>query len=127
MPTLKQALVLDAASALLFVILCLGFTEPLVQLTGLPGGVVTAAGWICVPCVVLFLHQAFAPSRALLALVVAGNAAWVLASAIVWIACWDQLTAVGHALLIAQAAAVELFAILEWRGAKALRRAAAAA
>lgn len=127
MPTLKQTLLLDAASAALFVILCLGLTDTLASLTGLPPTVLLAAGWICVPSALLFLHQAVRPSRALLTLVVAGNSAWVLASIAVWIAWFDRLTPAGHALVIAQAIAVELFALGEWRGLRALAPARAAA
>ena len=120
--TLRTTLLLDAASAALFVLLCLGASGTLAALTGLPEIVVALAGWICVPSALLFLWQAASPSRPLLAVVVAGNAAWVLASIGVWIACFGQLTALGHAVVIAQACAVEFFAIMEWRGAKALRR-----
>jgi hypothetical protein len=127
MPNLKQTLLLDAMSALVFVVLCLGCSQSLAQLTGLPVAVIAVAGWICVPSALLFIHQALAPSRPLVTAVVAGNAAWVLASIAVWIACWTQLTPLGHGLVIAQALAVELFTVLEWRGLKALPAAPAAA
>lgn len=119
---LRTTLLLDAASAALFVLLCLGATGTLAAMTGLPATVVAIAGWICVPSALLFLWQAFSPSRPLLAAVVAGNAAWVLASIGVWFAYFSQLTPLGHAVLIGQACAVEFFAFMEWRGAKALRR-----
>ena len=127
MPTLKQTMAADAASALLFAVLCLGFTDTLSYLTGLPVTVVAAAGWICVPCVALFSHQALRPSRTLMSVVVIGNIGWVLASIAVWVAHFGQLTALGHALLIAQALAVELLTTLEWRGLRTLTPRAAAA
>lgn len=127
MPTLKQTLLMDAASAALFVILCLGFTAPVSNMTGLSTTVVAIAGWICVPCVLLFTQQAFAPSKALLTLVVVGNAGWVLASIAVWLGNWSTLTLVGHVVLVVQAVAVEAFALLEFRGLKALQARTAAA
>ncbi|ANY20844.1 hypothetical protein A6F68_02345 [Tsuneonella dongtanensis] len=120
MPTLKQTLLMDAASAALFVILCLGLNGPMVALTGLSPTIVAIAGWICVPCVLLFTQQAFAPSKGLLTAIVVGNLAWVLASVGVWLANWSALTTLGHVVLVAQAIAVESFAMLEWRGLKAL-------
>jgi hypothetical protein len=124
---LKNTLLLDAASAAIFIILCLDFTAALAGLTGLDEGVITVAGWICVPSAALFVHQAFSPSRPLVTLVVLGNAAWVLASIGVWIAYLNQLTPLGHVTLIAQAIAVEVFTTLEWRGLKGLSARPAAA
>jgi hypothetical protein len=127
LPTLKQTLLIDAASAALFVILCLGFTDALAGLTGLPATIIAVAGWICVPSAILFAHQAFQPSRGLLALVVFGNLAWVAARLAVWLKLFVALTPVGHAIVIAQAFAVEALMTLEWRGLKASRAAQAAA
>lgn len=126
MPNLKQTLLVDAASAALFVVICLGFTGQLAALTGLSASVIAVAGWICIPCTLLFVHQAFAPSRALVAVIVGGNIAWVLASVAVWLAHWSVLTPLGHAVVIAQALAVEGLAVLEWRGLKTLERRAVA-
>ena len=120
LPNLKQALLLDAASAAAFVVLCLGLTDTLSRLTGLSPTILMVAGWICVPSALLFVHQAFRPSRGLLTMVVAGNAAWVLASLVVWLTRFGELTAIGHAAIIGQAVAVEAFLLLEWRGLKAL-------
>lgn len=121
LPTLRQTLLIDAASAALFVAACLGFTQALAVLTGLPPTIVAVAGWICVPSALLFAHQAYRPSRGLLSLVVAGNLAWVIASLAVWLMHFAALTPVGHAVVIAQAVAVEALLVLEWRGLKASR------
>ena len=118
--TLTQALVLDAASCALFFALCVGVTPTVAGLLGLPATIVAAAGWICLPVAVLLAFLAYRPSRLLLAAVVAGNAGWVLASLAVWLLHFDALTTLGHAVILAQAIAVELFVILEWRGLKAL-------
>ena len=120
LPNLKQALLLDAASAAAFIVLCLGLTDTLAGVTGLSPTILAVAGWICVPSALLFAHQAFRPSRGLLTVVVAGNAAWVFASLVVWLTQFCQLTAVGHVAVIAQAIAVEAFLLLEWRGLKGL-------
>jgi hypothetical protein len=118
--TLKQALVLDAASCALFFALCAGATAAVGGLLGLPDAIVAAAGWICLPVAAMLAFLALRPVRTLLLLVAIGNSGWVLASLAVWLVHFDTLTALGHAVVIAQAAAVELFAILEFRGWKAL-------
>lgn len=123
---LRNTLLLDAGSAALFVVLCLGMTARFAGMTGLPETVVAIAGWICVPSALLFLWQALAPSRPLLAMVVAGNSAWVLASVAIWLAYFGQITPLGHAFVIGQALAVAFFTLMEWGGLKSLRSAAAA-
>jgi hypothetical protein len=127
LPNLKQTLLLDATTAAAFVILCLGLTAPLAEVTGLPASIVAAAGWICVPSALLFLHQAFRPSRVWLTMVVAGNAAWLIASLALWLAYFGELSPLGHGIVVAQAVGVEIFLMLEWRGLKALSPAATTA
>lgn len=124
---LTRTLQLDAASCALFFALGAGATAPVADLLGLPAIAVAAAGWICLPSAILFACLALRPNRALLTLGVIGNSAWVLASAAVWIACFGQLTTLGHVVVIGQALAVELLTLLEWRGLKALGRSPAAA
>lgn len=118
--TLTQALVLDAASCAFFFAFCVGATATVAALLGLPMTIVVAAGWICLPVTALLAFLAYKPSRPLLAAVVAGNTGWVLASLVVWLLHFNALTTLGHAVILAQAVAVELFVILEWRGLKAL-------
>lgn len=125
--SLKNALALDAASCALFFALCAGATGTVAGLLGLPAAIVAAAGWICLPVAALLAFLALSPVRPLLLAVVVGNTGWVLASLAVWLVHFDALTALGHAVIIAQAIAVELFVILEWRGWKALGGRAAAA
>jgi len=120
MPNLKQILALDAASCALFCAAGVGAAATVASLTGLPREIVAGAGWICLPAAIFLAVAALRPSRALVGALAATNAGWVLASLIVWVAHFSQLTPLGHALVIAQAAAVELFALLEWRGFKAL-------
>ncbi|QPD00015.1 hypothetical protein [Qipengyuania soli] len=117
---LRNTLLLDAASAATFIVLCLGLPQALADLTGLPRSIIAIAGWICIPSAALFLWQAVAPTRSLVALIVAGNAGWVIASVGVWFTYFGQLTPLGHAFVIAQAAAVEFFTLMEWRGLRNL-------
>lgn len=118
--TLTRTLLLDAASCALFFALCVGATATVADLLGLPAMIVTAAGWICLPVAALLAFLAYRPSRPLLLAVVVSNAGWVLASLAVWLLHFNALTGLGHAVVLAQAIAVELFVILEWRGLKTL-------
>lgn len=58
--------------------------------------------------------------RPLTWLVVLGNSAWVLMSLALVVAAWEQLTVLGVVVVLAQAAAVAVFADLQW--ATGLRR-----
>ena len=124
---LTRTLQLDAASCALFFAIGAGATAAVAPLLGLPEIIVAAAGWICLPSALLFAYLAFRPNRALLTLGVIGNTGWVLASAAVWLAYFDQLTTIGHVVVIGQALAVELLTVLEWRGLKAFGGSPAAA
>ena len=118
--SLSKALVLDAVSCALFFALGVGATATVAAMLGLPQTVVAIAGWICLPTAALLALLAIRPVRPLLLVVTLGNAGWVLASLAVWLAHFDTLTTLGHAVVLTQAAAVELFVILEWRGWKSL-------
>jgi len=50
------------------------------------------------------------------------DAVWVVGSAIVLILYWPQLAPIGRALVVAVALVVELFALLQYRAAGAIRR-----
>lgn len=118
--TLSQFLALDAATCALVFVLGVFATAMVASLTGLPPVVISAAGWICLAAGALFGYLAVRPSRGLLWLAVAGNAAWVAASLTVWVAYAADLTTLGHAVVIAQAIGVAVFVVLEARGAAAL-------
>lgn len=119
LPTLKQVLALDAASCALFFAAGAGASASIAPYLGLPPAIVAAAGWICLPAALLLGAAAVRPARALVGALALMNVGWVLASLAVWLAHFGQLTALGHAVVIGQAVAVELFAFLEWRGARA--------
>lgn len=124
---LTKVLVLDAASCAAIFALGVGATAAVAGITGLPALVTEAGGWICLASAVLFGFLAVKPVRALLALGVAGNAAWIVASIAVWLTFAGQLTVPGHVFLLAQAAAVAVFVLLEKRGLAALGNALPAA
>jgi hypothetical protein len=50
------------------------------------------------------------------------DAVWVVGSAIVLMLYWPQLAPIGRALVVAVALVVELFALLQYRAAGAIRR-----
>lgn len=114
--TLSQILALDAATCTAVFALGVLATAPVAGLTGLPEPVLNAGGWICLAAAALLAWLAFRPSRGLLRLAIAGNIGWVAASIAVWIAYSSSLTALGHAIVIAQAIGVAGFVFLESRG-----------
>jgi hypothetical protein len=114
-PVLAKVLLLDAVSCgAIFVIGALA-TEPAARLLGLPETVVSLGGWICLAAGLLLAFLAVRPVRALLALAIAGNVAWVAASLAAWLIWFGQLTALGQAFVVAQAVAVAVFVALEMR------------
>lgn len=125
--SLKSILVLDAITCAGIFLIALLAAVPIASLLGLPVIVVTLAGWICLASAALMAVVATQqlPSAALTKLIVAGNLGWVAASFAVLAAFAGQMTAIGMALVIAQALAVLVFAFLEARGASALGRVAA--
>jgi hypothetical protein len=48
----------------------------------------------------------------------AGDAAWVVGSAIVLLMFWPQLTPIGRAMIVAVAIVVDVFAMLQYRAAR---------
>lgn len=118
--SLSQFLALDAATCVAVFAAGVFATGAVAALTGLPAGIVSAAGWICLAAAALLAYLTVRPTRGLLWLAIAGNIAWVIASVVVWIAYFGQLTPIGHAVIVAQAIGVELFVMLEMRGARSL-------
>jgi hypothetical protein len=120
---LRKVLALDAASCLAFFAGCIGFTAPMAAIVGLPDGVIAAAGWICLAAGLLFAGLALAPRppRALVAFAAAGNVAWVAASLGVAASFAGQMTGVGLAVVLVQAAAVAMLTWLEFDVARSAR------
>lgn len=118
--SLSQVLSLDALSCAAIFGLGVGATGLVSGLLGLPASVVVIGGWICLSSAVLFAFLAVRPVRPLLLAGVAGNAAWVAASIAVWFAFFAALTPLGHAVVLAQAAIVAIFVVLEAKDMRAL-------
>jgi hypothetical protein len=91
---------------------------PVGALLGLPANIVAAGGWICLAAALLMVLAALrkVPNAALVKLIVLGNLGWVAASFAVVASFAAQMTAVGIAVVVAQALGVLVFAILEGRG-----------
>ncbi len=114
--SLSRVLVLDAISGAAIFALGVFATSKVAGATGLPETVVAVGGWICLAAAATFAILAVRPVRWLLAVGVAGNAAWVVASIGLWIVLFADLTPLGHAFVLAQAAVVAWFTAQEARG-----------
>jgi hypothetical protein len=111
--TLKQILNFDAATCIAFGLLLMIGAAPLSGFLGLPQSLLFYAGVVLFPSAALMLIAARKLSAPLVGVVIAGNAAWVVASVIVAFAL--EPTGLGVAFVLAQAAAVLVLLILEWR------------
>lgn len=116
---LKNILIADAITCTGVFAIGLLAAAPVGALLGLPANVVAIGGWICLAAALLMIVAArqAVPSAALVKLVALGNLGWVAASFAVVATFAAQMTALGIAVVIAQAFAVLLFAILEWKDA----------
>lgn len=117
--SLAKVLLLDALSCAAIFAVGIFAAAPAALLLGLPEAVITAAGWICLAAGALLAFLSIRPVKGLLALAIAGNAAWVLASVAVWLAWFGALSPLGHAAMLLQAGAVAVFVTLEMRGLRA--------
>jgi hypothetical protein len=91
----------------------------LAPMLGLPKLLLPWAGAVLFPCAALMFAGARRPHRALVWVIIAGNAAWVLAS--VAVAMRFELTWMGLAFVVAQAMFVAVLLVLEWRALRAAR------
>lgn len=116
---LKNILIADAFTCTGVFAIGLLAANPVGALLGLPASVVAIGGWICLAAALLMVVAArqAVPSAALVKLIALGNLGWVAASFAVIATFAAQMTALGIAVVIAQAFAVLLFAILEWKDA----------
>lgn len=122
--TLKNTLIIDAITCTGLFVFCVFATATVATLLGLPSEVVTVAGWIGLPSALLMLFVAYQkePSKGLANLIAVGNLGWVIASFAVLAMFAGQMTAIGIAVVIAQAIGVLVFAIYEAKGAATLPR-----
>ena len=123
-PFLRRALLLDAAISGATGILLALDAGVLQQLLGLPPALLRYAGLALIPFAALLVHLArgerLSPSSVWA--VIAGNAAWVVASLAVLLTGWIEPNRLGTAFVVAQALAVALLAEVEYA---ALRRSGA--
>jgi hypothetical protein len=115
LPALRSLLLLDAATcAAMGLALDFG-ARPLAALTDLPEPLLLYAGLSLLPIAgfmaLVALRPALQPAGGWL--VVAGNAAWVLASLLLLLAGWVSPNGLGIAFVLVQALAVALLALLE--------------
>ena len=119
---LRTALRLDAlASGTMGVLLFLA-ARPLSGLFELPVALLRGVGLLLVPFALFLGWLAMRPhlSRPLAWSIVIANVLWVVASLLVPATGWFAPTTLGTAFVIAQAAAVALFAHLEYAGLREL-------
>jgi hypothetical protein len=119
---LRFALRLDAAGSGALGLLGLAAATPLADLLGTTAGGLLGTGAFLVGYALALVLLAARPviPRAGAWTVVVGNSLWVLGSIGAVVAGRDTFTALGVAVVLAQAAAVAVFADLQWLG---LRRA----
>jgi hypothetical protein len=119
---LRFALRLDAAGSGTLGLLALAAATPLADLLGMTAGELLGTGAFLVGYALALVLLAARPviPRAGAWTVVVGNSLWVLGSIGAVVAGRDTFTALGVAVVLAQAAAVAVFADLQWLG---LRRA----
>lgn len=113
--TIRKVLALDAASCLAMGLAMCVASGALSRVFALPEPLVWWAGALLFPCAALMLLAAWprATPVALAWLVVVGNAAWAVASVLV-VAVFAP-SAIGTLFVLGQAAAVAVFAFLEYR------------
>jgi hypothetical protein len=119
---LRLALRLDAAASAALGLLAVGAASALSGLLGPPAGTLRGTGAFLVGHALVVVLVAARPviARPAAWAVVAANCAWVLGSAGAVVAGREELTTPGVAVVLVQAAAVAVFADLQWLG---LRRA----
>jgi hypothetical protein len=119
-PFLRNALLLDAAASGATALLLIGGAGLLEGWLGLPVALMREAGLILVPFVafVACVGTRASVSRGAVAAIIAVNVLWAVASICLLIGNWVAPTMQGYAFVIAQAAAVGLFAELQYIGLK---------
>ena len=121
---LRFALIADAAASGALGLGLAALAGPLAGLLGLPEALPRYAGVFLIVWAagVLWLGTRARPPRAAVWAVIAVNAAWAVDSILLLLVGWIAPTALGMAFILVQAAAVAVFAEIQYVG---LRRAAA--
>lgn len=114
--SLARILQADAAACLAMGLGLVLLPGPVARVLALPEGLVLWAGALLFPAAGLMIAASLRPGKALLALVVAGNAAWVLASLSLVLMGWVTPNAPGAGFILLQAGVAALFTWAEARG-----------
>ncbi|MBW0089133.1 hypothetical protein I4I73_07465 [Pseudonocardia sp. KRD-184] len=120
---LRRALRLDAAASGALGVVSLAAAPALVDLLGPPAPVLVGVGAFLVVFAAGLLVLAARPvvPRPAAWTVVLGNAAWVAGSVLATVVAGSSLTGLGVAVVLVQAAAVAVFADLQWLGLRRMR------
>jgi hypothetical protein len=123
---LRRALMLDAVASGAAGLLMIAGAGLLEGLLGLPAALLRGAGLVLVPYVafVIWAGTRETVSRPAVGTIIAANALWAAASALLLVSGWVAPTALGYAFVIGQAVVVALLGELQYVG---LRRPLAAA
>jgi succinate dehydrogenase hydrophobic anchor subunit len=115
---LRRALVLDAAASGATGLLMIAAAGLLEGLLGLPAALLRGAGIVLVPYVafVAFTATRESISRPAVWAIIAANALWAIASALLLVSGLVAPTALGYAFVIFQAAVVALLGELQYMG-----------
>lgn len=116
---LKRAFLVDALGSLASTAVLIAGAPALAGPLGLTSGFLTATGWLLLPVALLFFFIARTGARSLAIIGIAGNAAWVLASALAIPILAP--TTLGVVVILVQAVLVAEVAWFEWRGLKQAR------
>ena len=113
---LRRVLLLDAAASGALGLAGLVGSSVLDDLLGLPAALLLGVGVFLVGYALglVGLARMSPVPRGLTLVVVLGNSAWVLMSVALVVGAWERLTVVGVVVVLAQAAAVAVFADLQW-------------
>lgn len=120
---LRRLLVLDGVTCIAMGLVLILAAEPLAKLFALPHNLLFYAGLLLFPCAALMLAIAGRthPPKAMVWVVIAGNALWVMASLVAGLILFAP-SAMGLAFVLLQAAVVAIFLVYERRGLKVAMR-----
>lgn len=118
--SLRPLLIADAASCIALGAILVPFGRLLAGSTGLPPALLFEAGLVLLAFGAVLGWMARRPDvpASVGRFAAVGNAVWVAASGAVLLALRNEITVVGEVLVVAQAAAVGVLALLEWRSAR---------
>ncbi|MDL5158211.1 hypothetical protein [Actinomycetospora termitidis] len=113
---LRRVLLLDAAASGALGVLGAAGSSALDDLLGLPAALLLGVGVFLVVYALglVVLSRLATVPRGLTWVVVLGDGAWVLASVALVVGIWSDLTVLGAVVVLAQAAAVAVFAELQY-------------